>query len=172
MAERGNSSSMPTELVEAVSRLAAIRRHLKDLEMEESILRDEIIAGLSRLNDPRFPLRLGDHEVRLGGRAGRVNETAAMEQLNRAGLSDQVETAVEIGDAETARQFPLQVRALSMPKATRTALMTWFDTAIALRPHPTSEQLERWRSAALLDDEAYRRCFKDLKPWIPILTVR
>lgn len=159
-------------LAEAVTRLGHLRRQLKDLETEEGMLRDQILAAVESWPREAFPLRVGAFEVRLGERKGRIDDDATWAMLESERLRSDVPEIPKVKDPERVEDLRRSLVRLDMPSETREVLVTQYKAAIVWDPTLSFELLTRFRDEARLTPDQYARCFKDGKPTVTTLTVR
>ncbi len=171
----GNERPEPrvtAELAQAVTRLGYLRRQLKELETEESLLRDRILSEISLWPHRSFPMKVGTFEVRLGERKGRVDAQAAYQVLSGQRLLAEVPTQPDIEDVAQLDALGHGLARLTMPEVTRSQLVQLYQGAIKWQPQISQEMLATFQDQARLTLDQYRACFKDGKPIIVTLTVR
>ena len=172
MAEGARPGRISGELAQAVTRLGFLRRQIKELETEESLLRDRILAEISEWPRSSFPMAVGNFEVRLGDRKGRINPVAAYEVLSHERLLAELPSEPGIQNAGEVDSLGRGLAGLPMPEDTRSQLIARYKGAIEWHPLISPEALAAWHQQARLTPEQYRACFKDGKPTQVILTVR
>lgn len=160
------------ELAQAVTQLGHIRRQLKQLEMEETLLREEILGTIGDWPRTVFPLRVGSFEVRLGERKGRLDAEKAYQILSERHLLHDVPHAPRLKDGEALQALGRSLTGLSMPESTRKELVGLYQEAIDYQPQISLDVLTSLRSDARLTPEQYGACFKDGRPVIQTLLVR
>jgi predicted metal-dependent TIM-barrel fold hydrolase len=162
---------MSPEVKAAVQRLRVIRRELKALETEEALLRDLILASIGHWPADVFPVRVGEVEVALQARPGRVDMAAALKILEEAGRLAAVPARLVL-NAEAAGQFDEQVQALGLPATKLRRLRALYQEVVREEPDPTPAFLADEASAGRLRPEQYRACFQKSRPQIPVVIVR
>ncbi len=160
------------ELAQAVTRLGHLRRQLKELETEETLLRDEIVSIIGDWPKERFPLRVGSFEVRLAERRGRLDVSASRTILDEQGLMASLPTEPVVQDVEALRHLGRSMTSLAMPDASRAELVQRYQRAIGWQPVLAVESISTLYEEARLSRDLYLACFKDGKPVVPTLTVR
>lgn len=160
------------ELARAVTRLGHLRRQLKELETEETLLRDEIISIIGDWPKEKFPLRVGAFEVRLAERRGRLDVNACRTILDQEGLTASLPTEPLVQDVEAVRRLGRSLTSLPMPDASRAELVQGYRRAIGWQPVIAVESVATLFEEARLSRDQYLACFKDMKPVVPTLTVR
>lgn len=172
MVEKSGMPAVTPELAQAVTRLGHLRRQLKDLETEENLLREQILAVVETWPRDAFPLRVGAFEVRLGERKGRIDTAACYHILEAGRLLAEIPMAPVIREGAMLDQWRRALMRLDMPEATREALVQAYKAAIDWQPAISHELLAQWMQEARLSPEEYRACFKEGKPTVTMLTVR
>ena len=170
-----SSSAHPTitpELAQAVTRLGHLRRQLKDLETEESLLRDEILGIVQDWSRNAFPLRIGTFEVRLGERRGRIDRDMAKKILEEAHVLLEVPFEPVILSSNKADELRRALVRMTMPENTRQSLVNTYQSAIDWQPALSHEALLDLYHRARLQPQDYCACFKEGKPTVITLTVR
>jgi len=160
------------ELAEAVTRLGHLRRQLKDLETEETLLREQILAVLDHWPKSTFPLRVGAFEVRLGERKGRIDTSSCLNLLETQHLLPEIPVEPVIVNPHDVDQLGRSLVRLAMPDQTREQLVQTYKAAIDFKPVISHDVLEDLYDRARLSPEEYRSCFKDGKVSVVTLTVR
>lgn len=172
MGEMSRNLQVTPELAQAVTRLGHLRRQLKELETEETLLREEILSQVGDWPKEAFPLRVGAFEVRLAERKGRIDAALSYQLLADEHLLAEVPFEPAITDpAQVDRLRRLLVR-LSMPEDTRDQLVQIYKAAIDWHPAISHDVLAKLYDEAQLTMDQYRQCFKDGKPIVTALTVR
>lgn len=172
MDDKGRMPTVTPELAQAVTRLGHLRRQIRDLETEENLLREEILAVVERWPREAFPLRVGAFEVRLGERKGRIDAEASRQVLETEHLLAEIPRHPVIVDDEAVEGFGRALIRLDMPENTRQALVQAYQAAIQWPPNISHEALARFAEHARLTPDEYRACFKEGKPTVTTLTVR
>lgn len=171
MADHGVPRITP-ELAQAVNRLGYLRRQLKDLETEETLLRERILSEVASWPPEWLPAKVGSFEVRLGQRKGRIDAKAALELLTTAKLLSEVPSEPAIRSTESVQALGHGLARLAMPEETRNQLVDGYRTAIEWHPVITQDILSSLLDRSRISAPQYRACFKDGQPIIPMLTVR
>ena len=172
MGEEAHLPHISAELAQAVTRLGYLRRQLKELETEESLLRDRILSEISSWPRTSFPMKVGNFEVRLGERKGRVDPQGAYQVLLTQRLLSEVPMEPGIEDVAQVEALGHGLARLTMPEVTRSQLVQLYQGAIKWHPQVSQEILAAFQDQARLTVEQYRACFKDSKPVVVTLTVR
>lgn len=172
MKESGAKPKVTLELIQLVNRMGHIRREMKELETEESVLRDQILAVLSTWPRDIFPIRMGHFEVRLGERRGRVDVIEAAEVLRQHHLEENLPQEATVRSERTITFLSCQIRELPMPEETRTKLGEAYEAAIDWHPLISNDILMAFHENLQLSDDEYKSCFKDGKPITWTLAVR
>ncbi len=160
------------ELAQAVNRLGYLRRQLKELETEESLLRDSILSEIQDWPRDSFPVKVGSFEVRLGQRQGRLKTAVAMSLLADDHLLAELPLEPAIRDAAHIDKLGQALSRLAMPDATRSLLVDHYKASVEWRPVITQETLKELADRARITPEQYRSCFKDGQPVALTLVVR
>lgn len=160
------------ELAQAVTRLGHLRRQLKQLETEEVLLRDRIVAEIGDWPKRLFPIKIGAFEVRLAERHGRMDLAETIKVLQAQHLLPQVPRLPQVRDAEAVERLGRELARLAMPEESRQQIISTYQAAIDFVPDVTPEWLVEQARSSRLTPEQYRACFKDQKPVVPMLTVR
>ncbi len=172
MGEGFRTPAISPELAQAVTQLGHVRRQLKDLETEEALLREQILAVVEHWPKEAFPLRVGAFEVRLGERKGRIDVAACYQVLEEERLLAEMPVEPVILDVSQVDQLRRALVRLDMPDATREQLIRSYKAAVDWQPILSHEVLAKLHQEAQLSPEEYRACFKDGKPTVTMLTVR
>ena len=160
------------DLATAINRLGSIRRQLKELETEESVLRNEIMTALVEWPLKWFPVRVGAYEVRKQIRSGKVDQEQAAKILLDKGLLAQVASVPVIQDNDRIYLLRADLSSVEMPRQSRGTLIADYDAAVGERPVIGGEDIQSFYQAGQLTTEEWRECFKDGKPLIEVLMVR
>lgn len=172
MPDQLGSPQITPELAQAVTRLGHLRRQLKDLETEESLLRERIIAEISTWPRGEFPLKMGQFEVRLAERKGRIEPVTALSVLQNERLMHQVPLKPSIKDADQIDSLGRDLTQLMMPDETRGRLIESYKASIDWQPLISPEVVTSLYNQARLTPNQYKACFKEQKPVVLVLTVR
>lgn len=164
--------SISPELARAVSRLGSIRRQIKELEAEETLVREEVLSQISDWPRETFPVRIGAHEVRVSDRRGRVDVAKARVVLEEHELMRHLPYDPVVADAESVVALRRLMAHQAMPEETRALLLESYRKAIQDVPEINAEVLGRLTDEALLDEADYRLCFKDKKPSVMVVVIR
>ncbi|PSR33743.1 MAG: hypothetical protein C7B46_09080 [Sulfobacillus benefaciens] len=160
------------DLATAINRLGGIRRQLKELETEESVLRNQIMAALAEWPSKWFPIRVGGYEVRRQIRGGKVDPEQAAKILLDKGLLSQVASVPVIQDNDSIYLLRADLSRVEMPRQSRSALIADYDAAVGERPMIKGDDIQSFYQAGQLTVDEWRECFKDGKPLIEVLMVR
>lgn len=172
MGSNDDAVRISPELAQAVTRLGHLRRQLKELETEETLLRDEIVSVIGDWPKERFPIRVGSFEVRLAERRGRLDVSACRAILDQEGLTASLPTEPVVQDLEALRRLGRSMTSLPMPDTSRVELVQGYQRAIGWQPVIAVESVTTLFEEARLARDKYLACFKDGKPVVPTLTVR
>lgn len=162
---------MSPEVKAAVQRLRVIRRELKALETEEALLRDLILSTVGKWPPDAFPIRVGEVELSLQSRPGRVDVAAALRVLEEAGLVAAVPTRLAVNEDAAAR-FHDDLKALGLSPTKLERVRSLYQKVVRSEPDPTPAFLATEASAGHLRPDQYRACFQKGRPQIPVVTVR
>ncbi|SMC04427.1 hypothetical protein SAMN00768000_1649 [Sulfobacillus thermosulfidooxidans DSM 9293] len=164
--------AVSANMAQVIVRLATIRREIRQLETEEHVIRQELLKTLQDWPPNAFPIRVGEVELRLQQRNGRIDYEEALQVLDDHGLLDQAASEAVVSDQEALVALRIAISELSMPQDTQQQLSSVFQKAVQFRPALSAEWLERLFKSQALDEASYARCFKDQKPVVPVLVVR
>ena len=159
-------------IVQAVDRIYRIRNEIRQLEMEETVLRDAVLSALEEVDESAFPLRLGNHDVRVQFRSGRIDEDSAVSVLTAAGLESELVKTGEIVGTEQLLQLEESLRTATMPAKSRDALQSAYRSAIRYRMRVDLDRLKALRTGGMIDEESYQGCFRDRKSVVRALSIR
>jgi hypothetical protein len=161
-----------SHMAQIILRLATIRRELKELESEEREIRDSLLSELKDWPEDGFPIRVGEVELRISRRSGRIDPEEALHILESRELLDRVPTEAVISDQQAVLSLRVAISRLSMPSDTQQQLSANFQEAIKFRPALRNDWLGGLYKNDWLDRDSYARCFKERKPVVPVLVVR
>lgn len=159
-------------IAQAAERIYQVRETIRQLELEEGLLREAVLTALKDVPETDFPVRLGTRDVRVVVRNGRIDEVEAARLLATRGLGEHIENWPEVRSAPDVRRLETGIGEWSMPAKTRAALAGAFGAAIQYRPRVDAATLAGLRRSGLIDEDLYRACFKDGHTEIRMLTVR
>lgn len=164
--------SIGRDLAEAIGRLGGLRRQMKALETEESVLRQQVMNAIRDWPQEWFPVRVSGYEIKRQQRTGKVDGEEATRILSDKGLLDQVKTRPEFFNIDTLIELRVDLAQKPMPSATRQDLTDKFEQAIGWQPVITAQDLEEFHAHGQLEEAEWTQCFRDLKPIIEVLLVR
>jgi len=162
---------LSAEVKAAVHRLRVIRRELKALETEEALLRDLILATVGHWPPDAFPVRVGDVELSLQRRPGRVDVDSALRVLGEAGLAGEAPRRLVL-NPDAAARFEEELGAIGLPPGKQARIRALYADVVRAAPDPTPAFLAQAAAAGRLGPAAYRACFLHQRPTIPVVTVR
>ncbi|PSR23012.1 MAG: hypothetical protein C7B45_04330 [Sulfobacillus acidophilus] len=172
MADTSKAPPIGPDLTEAVTQLGLLRRQMKELESQELTLRARVLAQITHWPRHAFPVKVGQFEVRLSYRKGRVDSNQAADILTQARLMPEVpRVACVRADAEI-EALGRAIASLAMPEKTRHLLTQHFQEAIDFCPDISFELLSGFHERARLTTDQYQACFRDGQSVLPVLTVR
>ncbi len=160
------------DLAETINRLGSIRRQLKDLETEEALLRNQVVAALAGWPAKWFPIRVGGYEIRRQQRAGKLDVDQAVKILLDKGLLALLESTPVIIGTQEVYALRVDLASQMMPPETRSVLLQDYEAAIGERPVIAVGDIEALHQQGKLTEDEWKGCFKDAKPFIEMLTVR
>lgn len=164
--------SIGRDLAEAIGRLGGLRRQMKALETEESVLRQQVMNAIRDWPQEWFPVRVSGYELKRQQRVGKVDGEEAARILSDKGLLAQVKTQPALFNIDSLMELRVDLASKPMPSTTRQDLTDKFEAAIAWQPIITPQDLEEFRAHGHLADAEWLQCFRDLKPVIEVLLVR
>lgn len=170
MAKRRDS--WPDAVVQAVDRIFRIRHEVRQLEKEETSLRDSVLAALAGVREVDFPLHLGGHDVRVQVRSGRIDDQRAVDRMTELGLAGRLPIKPNIVDPVLLADFEHDLATVAMSNRSRARLKASYAAAVSHRAHLDGDTLRSWREQRLISDDDYQTCFHDGKSTIRILIVR
>ncbi|CAB1127912.1 conserved protein of unknown function [Candidatus Hydrogenisulfobacillus filiaventi] len=160
------------ELVEAVTRLARLRRQLKELEHEEAVVRERVLALLDPWPPEAFPLAVGPLTVTRYSRPGRLDPEAARRVLTAAGQWQALPAEWTVADPALAEHLAAQLAILPMPESSRAVLSALWRGALARQPRLDAAVLDRLVAEGRLDARDRAACFKGGRPSVTVVAVR
>ncbi|WP_053960163.1 hypothetical protein [Sulfobacillus thermosulfidooxidans] len=164
--------AVSANMAQVIVRLATIRREIRQLETEEHVIRQELLKTVQDWPPHAFPIRVGEVELRLQQRSGRIDYEEALHILDSQGLLNQAPAEGIVSDQDALIALRVAISELSMPQDTQQQLSSFFQQAIQFRPTLSTEWLAHLFQSQALDEASYARCFKDQKPVVPVLVVR
>ncbi len=162
----------PAAVVQAVDRIFRIRHEISQLEMEEMELRDSVLSALDGVRGTDFPLRIGEHDVRVQVRSGRIDDQRAIERMSQLGLADRLPMRSEILDPAALADFEHDLATVAMSTRSRSRLQEAYKAAVGHRAHVDMATLQLWREQRMISDADYQACFRAGKSAIFVLIVR
>ncbi len=160
------------DLAETVGRLGGVRRQIKSLETEESVLRQQVMNAIADWPQEWFPIRVAGYELKRQQRTGKIDVEEATKILSDKGLLDQVETEPLLLDSDALINLRVDLARQPMPTETRQQLTGEFERAIGWQPVITAEEIQQFYIHHRLEEAEWRLCFRDLKPVTLIISVR
>lgn len=164
--------SVSPELAAIISRLGQIRRQVKDLETEDSALRDAVLKAIVAWPQEWFPMRVAGYTLSRQERSGRLDPDAAWDCLQNLGLGTLVPQGPALANEDAALRFPDRLAGLGLSPGQVAMVLEAYGAVIQMVPQPSPELIRRWLDEGRLTEHDYRQCFKDGRPTITVLTVR
>jgi truncated hemoglobin YjbI len=172
VADRPEGFAITPELADAVIQLGLLRRQMKELESQDLKLRECVLSQIVQWPRAVFPVKVGQFEVRLSDRRGRIDVDHAIDILTQARLMPEVPRVLCLRAADELEALGRALVSLAMPEETRSFLMRHFQAATDSCPDLSVELLSAFYERARLTKDQYRACFKDGQSVVPVLTVR